>query len=365
MKLLLIDKTFYPPPLPRKSRYEFLLNMDFISNIKVYFENINYYSGKKYDISYTEKKTKYIPIKVTNRNPILRYLSFSLGVLFKELFNTEKYDIMVCSFPDPFQLLIYILLRKKAKVKILDIRDYWPELLVKLGIIKEKGIIYNLIDFLLVKAIKMSDGIMAPTEEVFEFLDKRNLKKKEVFIRENIPSYSKKFLSCQKRMENKHINIYLTGTANFKVDNYVVEKLLRFFEKYNNIIFHVFSKHKTYFELKEKLKNFEFIFYEPLDKEQYYKQISKMDFLLFIDLINSHASSNKVLEALMLNIPVLYLAKYTLNYPGTFPLSEPNVDLNKILEHKDDYRSFLLKRIRKEEAEFYSFVQKLLIKYKK
>lgn len=352
MRILLVDKTFYPRPYPRKHRYEILSDLKNISEIMVLFSRRNEYNNRLIKSWNKNEQGKFIFFPCFSFGKgFIRYLTFLISSFVRGLFIAKKIDIIIASCPDPLQSFSALLLSRIKKTKfIIDFRDEWPELLIHYGYLTKNSIITRGIFILTKILINYSDGIIGVTEDIYGYLDSRTKKDKPIFIRDNIsnPDEIKNSLNDKQQSDGQikeilkiikkyKINskklIALSGRPNWTSN--IEEKLLfliNIIKEYKGISIHIFSNSKEYDIFTKYLTDHRNIYkWGSLTQNLYYKILNCMDFLLFINDSGINFSSNKIYDALMVGVPVIALVKKDVNIqlPGVFKIDIDNYDAIK------------------------------------
>uniref|UniRef100_A0A7V4NFP4 Glycosyltransferase subfamily 4-like N-terminal domain-containing protein n=1 Tax=Fervidobacterium pennivorans TaxID=93466 RepID=A0A7V4NFP4_FERPE len=364
----IVDKDFVPDPLPAKNRYKIFLD---IPDLKVKFFcaversaldmcALSTFVWNKDINNYAEWSL----IRKVKGNKFIYYISFALAFFMKTLFVKEKPDIIVASCPDPFQALAGLIIAKLRKAHlVVDFRDYWPELLWQLGLLKEKSLIGRLIFWLTGLIARNAEGIMSAEESfIKEYLKSRKADKKMVFVRENVhvklnehydstTSLSscfvekvKNIIRAQKRQGRKIV--VMAGTLNIGPKSYeMVENFLK--KMSDNICILVFSSDQKFQAIFHKVYKDNFYMFQPVAKNEFLAILKSVDALLMFveNLIGSAFSSNKLFDAISIGIPVLcgvidhsqVNKQVSQNIPGVYTFN-----INDISRFKDILRAFPL-----------------------
>lgn len=329
----LVDKYFLPPPTPSKNRYKIFLDMPQI-RLTVFSSKYGEYDKNKRinrkALAPQYRNANWVYVTSTRISTPMFYVSFALSLVVKGLTMvskpSRKPDVIIASCPDPFQALGALLISKIAKIPlIIDFRDYWPELLAELGIVKTKGIVYKLL-FRLTKILtKHSKGIMAAEKSQLEKYLERRIRgvEKPIFIRENIyigdaeeggPDVGQRTETEAVRGIEKNIEelkakkgyvLLITGRQNIKSEDVqLVRKCLETIKSRAGII--ALSSDQKLLEIVGPIEDQFIRVHDMLDRRDYLRIISKIDALLsFVTDKRSDFSSNKMYDAICKGKPVL------------------------------------------------------------
>ncbi len=183
MKILFYSHFYYPEVGAGSVRTQYFVKAlkEAGHEVKVVTPKPNYPAGKVYPGFETgfkfdeENNVAYLPIFIPKKHSLLgrgfTYLSYFLSSSFYVLFDSFKPDVIITSSPPITTTLAAVIVSKlKRKPIIVDIRDLWPDIGVKLGIIKNKFLIYflKLIDLFIIKSaekiivpLKSFEGIIS------------------------------------------------------------------------------------------------------------------------------------------------------------------------------------------------------------
>lgn len=257
------------------------------------------------------KKTKSIAFRLLN------YFSFVFSSLLIGLFKTQSYNFIFCESPPIFLGITAIILSKIKKAKLIfNVSDLWPESAEKLGLIKNKSLLYittKLEEF----TYKNSFLITGQTQGIVENISKRFPRKKIYWLKNgvDIKSFDSIIINNDWREKNNFdkndfLLIYagILGYAQgLEIIIYAAEKL----KNYPNIKFLIFGdgpERRKLILLKDKLSLNNIYFYEPVPKNEIRHIIKSVDAAIVplknIELFKG-AIPSKILEILALEKPIL------------------------------------------------------------
>jgi len=202
----------------------------------------------------------------------------------------EKPDVIYASSVHPLNWVVGYLLAKKFKSKlIVETRDLWPETIIRMGRIKEKGLIakvlYSLERFMYQKA----DHLIFTMPGGEKYLEERKIEYKNVSYINNgvdLEEYNSNLRNFEYSLDKKvdTFNIVYTGSMGIaNALDHILEaaKILKE-KKYNKVQFHFFGDG---YKKKELVK---FVMDNKLSNVNFYGKVNKK----FIPSILSQADLN-------------------------------------------------------------------------
>ena len=257
------------------------------------------------------KKTKSIFLRLLN------YFSFVFSSFLTGLFKTQSYNFIFCESPPIFLGITAIILSKIKKAKLIfNVSDLWPESAEKLGLVKNKFLLYitaKLEEFI----YKKSFLITGQTQGIVENISKRFPQKKVYWLKNGVDVKSLNSIKTNNEWrgqnnldKNDFLLIYagIMGHAQgLETIIYAAEKL----KEYPKIKFLFFGdgpeKSKLVL-LKNKLGLNNIYFHLPVSKNEIRQIIKSIDAAIIplkkIELFMG-AIPSKILEVLALGKPIL------------------------------------------------------------
>lgn len=176
MKILFYSHFFKPETGAGSVRAQYLVNVmrnsgyqvDVISPHPNYPQKAKYAKPPKLIYHVSDLNVTYLPIYIPFRDSLVKrflsYMSYTTFSFFYVLFTFKKYDIVVASSPPIFtSFAAYLASWFKRTKFIWDIRDFWPEIGVELGILKDPFMIKSLAKLESIM-LNNSDGILVTSE---------------------------------------------------------------------------------------------------------------------------------------------------------------------------------------------------------
>lgn len=239
---------------------------------------------------------------------------FSIKLFFKEI-NVIP-DFVIVSSPSPFPILNALKIKNKFRSKLIyEIRDIWPKSIVELGMARTKHPIVKFIDWLDSKAIKKSDVVLSPLQNIQLYLDEKGYGDKEVIIIPNgISSNARPSKIIQKRGTERGEEIRRVGYGGSISASNSVMNLLRAAKilKDEKIFFEVVGDGSSFEDVKEFVKKntlSKVFLHGRLSKEEMVQKLGKCDFLYKgnppKEIYKYGVSSLKLPEYLLLKKPVI------------------------------------------------------------
>lgn len=184
MRLLILTEYFYPDKssTPKvltelaEDLIEYGIDVSVITSTKSYKnQNDNLLSNE----TYKGIKIKRIRSSGFNRDNylgrILNYITFVLNMFIKLIFKSDYDMVLVVSNPPLLPIISYIIRRIKKKKYIYLVHDIYPDIAVKVGAIKQGGIVYKIMDFINSKVYRYSEKIIVLGDDMKEFLLRKNV----------------------------------------------------------------------------------------------------------------------------------------------------------------------------------------------
>ena len=257
------------------------------------------------------KKTKSIFLRLLN------YFSFVFSSFLTGLFKTQSYNFIFCESPPIFLGITAIILSKIKKAKLIfNVSDLWPESAEKLGLVKNKFLLYitaKLEEFI----YKNSFLITCQTQGIVENISKRFPQKKVYWLKNGVDVKSLNSIKTnnewrgQNNFDKTDFLLIYAGILGYaqglETIIYAAEKL----KEYPKIKFLFFGdgpeKSKLVL-LKNKLGLNNIYFNLPVSKNEIRQIIKSIDTAIIplkkIELFMG-AIPSKILEVLALGKPIL------------------------------------------------------------
>lgn len=147
----------------------------------------------------------------------LGHISFMLSSIAYTLPRLGQCDVLIVSSPTFFSVFsAYVFSLIKRKPFVFEIRDLWPDAIVKLGVLRNKYII-QILEFLEMFLYKKSSKIVVVTESFKEILVKRGIPASKIEVVTNgvdtdffkFDESGRKSIRNQHHLENKFIVSYI------------------------------------------------------------------------------------------------------------------------------------------------------------
>ena len=243
---------------------------------------------------------------------------FSLKLIFlNPLRFFEKPDLIIGSSPNPFAAISSYFLSKKYNVPfIYEVRDLWPKTLIEMKVIKAKGFIDKILDFIDTFLAKRASKIIVLMPGGIEFYKGKGIAGNKVVWISNGVDYKELILKKDKNQEI-FILTYMgsLGPANsietiLYAMNYV-NKIIQNKALINLKLYGSGSKEKKLIELSNKLKLENVSFEKPVSKNKVHEILSSSDALILAmnDLPRIYKygiSFNKIFDYLLSARPILF-----------------------------------------------------------
>lgn len=226
MKLLILSEFFYPDKssTPKvltelaEDMVEYGLDVEVITSRSSY-------KGENEDLK-KQEKYKSIDIKRVysskfNRNSylgrIINYLTYLISTIIN-LIKKSDYDcILLVSNPPVLPIIGYIMNKIKKKPYIYLIHDVYPDIAVKVGAIKENGLVFKIMSFINRKIFKSASKIIVLGKDMKKNLLSKGIKEENIKIITNwadknkIYKVNKKNKFSKTEKINETFNIIYTG----------------------------------------------------------------------------------------------------------------------------------------------------------
>lgn len=226
---------------------------------------------------------EYIPKNLASfKQRIFNYFTASCSI-FINYFRIKNKDLIIASSP-PLTILVtaYILAKLTKKKLIIEIRDVWPQ-----AILKTTNTFLKILEFFENKAYKYATKVVinSPGLKTELLKHKKIDENKIIYIPNgiNIQEFNNKLSKASidtSFMENKFI-ITFSGLIGFAQNMDVLVNLAKQVEKYPEILILIIGTGPKYVDLQEKTKNIHNIkLLGYIQQEDLYKVLTKSDILL-------------------------------------------------------------------------------------
>lgn len=169
-------------------------------SVTIFFSSFSHYRFKEVKFDSSEKsfykKEDYQGVKMVwirtwpyqrnNINRVLNMFSFFFMAFLVGLGIKERPDVIIGSSPHLFTpLSAYLLAKFKRSKFCLEIRDFWPQTMVDMGVFKEKSLVTKLLRKLERFLYKKSDKIITVLPYAGKYLEKFSIPEEKVFFSPN------------------------------------------------------------------------------------------------------------------------------------------------------------------------------------
>jgi glycosyltransferase involved in cell wall biosynthesis len=164
-------------------------HVDVISPHPNYPQKSKYNKLSKLIYKDNELNVTYLPIFIPEKDSLIKrflsYMSYTTFSFFYSLFFLKKYDLIISSSPPIFTSFAASLVAKIKRTKFIwDIRDFWPEIGVELGILKDPLMI-KILYRLERKILKSSTSFIVTSERSKNYLIKREIDSDSIYVAYN------------------------------------------------------------------------------------------------------------------------------------------------------------------------------------
>lgn len=253
--------------------------------------------------------------------------------IMKYYINYIKPDVVIGSSVHPLACLAGIKISRKTGAKcISEIRDLWPQTLIDMGRLSEKGIIARVLYMLERYIYKKSESIIVTTQGMIDYINGTGVKKKEIFYINNgidVGQFDKQLMMNDETVENiikenadcyKCIYTGAIGEANC-IDNLIESAKILRNEGFNSIKIIIVGDGPEKIRLTEKANQMELnniVFYNPIRKDAIPLLLNHSDTNLFnlkdIDVLKYGLSANKMFDYMCSGKPIVFACKTTSDY---------------------------------------------------
>jgi len=330
LKLLLLTE-YFPPEIGAGSirASEFATRWSERANVTVLTAFPNYPQGiipkqyrwkifsKELKDTYTIIRSFIIPAANTGiLKRLISYLTFMASSFFQGLFIIGKQDIIIASSPPLFVgIAAYLISRVKRMPYILELRDLWPDILIEMGHLNNKFLIYlfKKIEFFL---YKNSLHIVTVSPRVKEIIRNSGISGNKLSVITN--GVNLDFFSRNHKVKYKinHISkgkfiVSYMGTLAYQYGLDNVLETAKLLKDREDILFLLVGEGPQKKEIKDKIEHSNLINVKlfdsvPLDQvRDYYTQVD----IVLIPLRNLPLLEStipvKLLESMAMEIPVI------------------------------------------------------------
>ena len=191
MRLKMISEFFYPY---QTSTQKILTELaeDLVENgleVSV-LTTKNAYREKKQNLKkhevYKGIKIKRVAASSLNRDSfigrIVNYWTFTVGVLFNLLFNNDYDKLLFVSNPPLVPFIGYLVKKIKGKSYIYLVHDVYPDVAIKLGVIKPTSIIAKMMNFMNLKIYQNAEKIVVLGLDMQRVIEKKGISSEKIVI---------------------------------------------------------------------------------------------------------------------------------------------------------------------------------------
>lgn len=175
---------------------------------------------KKYEV-YKGIKIKRIAASSFSRDSfigrILNYLTFTTGILFNLLFKNDYDKILFVSNPPLVPFIGYLVNKLRRKPYVYLVHDVYPDVAIKLGVIKPQSLIAKMMNFMNNKIYQNAEKIIVLGEDMKKVIVKKGISPDKIVIITNWADSTKNYPVnvsddfYKKYQLNNKFNILYTG----------------------------------------------------------------------------------------------------------------------------------------------------------
>lgn len=175
---------------------------------------------KKYEV-YKGIKIKRIAASSFSRDSfigrILNYLTFTTGILFNLLFKNDYDKILFVSNPPLVPFIGYLVNKLRRKPYVYLVHDVYPDVAIKLGVIKTQSLIAKIMNFMNNKIYQNAEKIIVLGEDMKKVIVKKGINPDKIVIITNWADSTKNYPVnvseefYKKYQLNNKFNILYTG----------------------------------------------------------------------------------------------------------------------------------------------------------
>lgn len=226
MKLKLISEFFYPYQTSTQKILTELaedlveqgLDVSVLTTKNAYREEKQIL--KKYEV-YKGIKIKRIAASSFSRDSfigrILNYLTFTTGILFNLLFINDYDKILFVSNPPLVPFIGYLVNKLRRKPYVYLVHDIYPDVAIKLGVIKPQSLIAKIMNFMNNKIYQNAEKIIVLGEDMKKVIVKKGISPDKIVIITNWADSTKNYPVnvsdefYKKYQLNNKFNVLYTG----------------------------------------------------------------------------------------------------------------------------------------------------------
>lgn len=226
MKLKLISEFFYPYQTSTQKILTELaedlveqgLDVSVLTTKNAYREEKQ--TLKKYEV-YKGIKIKRIAASSFSRDSfigrILNYLTFTTGILFNLLFKNDYDKILFVSNPPLVPFIGYLVNKLRRKPYVYLVHDVYPDVAIKLGVIKPQSLIAKIMNFMNNKIYQNAEKIIVLGEDMKKVIVKKGISPDKIVIITNWADSTKNYPVnvsdefYKKYQLNNKFNVLYTG----------------------------------------------------------------------------------------------------------------------------------------------------------
>lgn len=175
---------------------------------------------KKYEV-YKGIKIKRIAASSFSRDSfigrILNYLTFTTGILFNLLFKNDYDKILFVSNPPLVPFIGYLVNKLRRKTYVYLVHDVYPDVAIKLGVIKPQSLIAKIMNFMNNKIYQNAEKIIVLGEDMKKVIVKKGISPDKIVIITNWADSTKNYPVnvsdefYKKYQLNNKFNVFYTG----------------------------------------------------------------------------------------------------------------------------------------------------------
>lgn len=226
MKLKLISEFFYPYQTSTQKILTELaedlveqgLDVSVLTTKNAYREEKQIL--KKYEV-YKGIKIKRIAASSFSRDSfigrIFNYLTFTTGILFNLLFKNDYDKILFVSNPPLVPFIGYLVNKLRRKPYVYLVHDVYPDVAIKLGVIKSQSLIAKIMNFMNNKIYQNAEKIIVLGEDMKKVIVKKGISPDKIVIITNWADSTKNYPVnvsdefYKKYQLNNKFNVLYTG----------------------------------------------------------------------------------------------------------------------------------------------------------
>ena len=215
-------------------------------------------------------KIKRIAASSLNRDSvigrIINYLTFTIGIFFNLLLKNDYNKMLFVSNPPLAPFIGYLINKIKGVPYIYLVHDVYPDVAIKLGVIKSTSIIAKVMNFINFRIYKNAEKIVVLGQDMRRVIENKGISSDKIVVITNWADSNKSYpIDVSKDFYEKHnlnnkFNVMYTGNISkvHAVDS--ILEIARLLKEYTDIQFTIIGDGncKSYIEkviIKEQLHN--------------------------------------------------------------------------------------------------------------